>query len=202
MNMSSKLFSKLKNSKKYRELFIAGQINTGIPFQVRALRSARRWTQDKLGEESKMPQTVISRIESRSAGSLSIKTLLKIAAAFDVALVVRFVPFSEMIDWAENLSPEAVAPKSFEEEAEEAKKAISDAFTSNRTISTTHTFSALFGSSDKSAASTLSIKDDLLLHLLLEGKKNSGEANVEAKPITTSIQVAPLPTIETSTYIM
>jgi transcriptional regulator with XRE-family HTH domain len=58
-----------------------------------------------------MPQTVISRIENGDAASLSIKTLLKLAAAFDVALVVRFEPIDKLVHWVDNLSPEAMSPK-------------------------------------------------------------------------------------------
>jgi transcriptional regulator with XRE-family HTH domain len=106
----SKLFKRLKD-KKYRDRFVAGEVKRHIPFQLRALRTARNLTQVQLGAEAEMPQTVISRIENGSASELSIKTLLKLAAALDVALVVRFEPIDRLIDWVDNLSPETVSPK-------------------------------------------------------------------------------------------
>jgi transcriptional regulator with XRE-family HTH domain len=107
------MFQKVKD-KKYRSRFIAGQIKTGIPFQLRALRSARKLTQKGLGEAAQIPQTVISRIENGSGGNLSVKTLLKLAEAFDVALVIRFEPIDKLIDWADSLSPEVLAPEASE----------------------------------------------------------------------------------------
>jgi len=116
--MISKLIEKLKSSKKRRELFVAGQIKTGIPFQVRALRDKMGWTQVQLGNELGMTQTNVSRLESPGYGRLNITTLQRIAAVFDVALIVRFVSFSELVRWVDNLSPEVIAPESFERELE------------------------------------------------------------------------------------
>lgn len=107
---NSKLFKRLKD-KKYRNQFIAGEVRRAIPFQLRALRAERKWTQADLGKEAEMPQTVVSRIENGDAASLSIKTLLKLASAFDVALVVRFEPIDRLITWVDGLSPEAMSPR-------------------------------------------------------------------------------------------
>ncbi len=107
----SKLFKRLKE-KGYRDHFVAGEIKRLIPFQLRALRASRKWTQSELGNEANMPQTVISRIENGNAASLSIKTLLKLASALDVALVIRFEPIDSLIDWVDNLSPESMSPRS------------------------------------------------------------------------------------------
>ncbi len=116
--MITKLLQKLKASRKRRELFVAGQIKTGIPFQIRALRDKQGWTQGELGNRLGMTQTNISRLESPGYGRQNITTLQRIAAAFDVGLIVRFVPFSELVGWVDKLSPESVAPKSFDEEIE------------------------------------------------------------------------------------
>jgi transcriptional regulator with XRE-family HTH domain len=107
---NSKLFKRLKD-KKYRNQFIAGEVRRTIPFQLRALRAERKWTQADLGKEAEMPQTVVSRIENGDAASLSIKTLLKLATAFDVALVVRFEPIDRLITWVDGLSPEVMSPR-------------------------------------------------------------------------------------------
>jgi hypothetical protein len=65
----------------------------------------------------------ISRIESEDYGKQTITSLKRIAEAFDVALVVRFVPFGQYIDWLsgtpfldEGIRPEALAVPSFEDE--------------------------------------------------------------------------------------
>ena len=118
--MISKLIEKLKSSKKRRELFVAGQIKTGIPFQVRALRDKMGWTQAQLGAQLGMTQTNVSRLESPGYGRLNITTLQRIASVFDVALIVRFVSFSELARWVGNLSRDVISPKSFDEESEQS----------------------------------------------------------------------------------
>ena len=67
-----------------------------------------------------MNQNMIYRLENPSYGRATISTLKRIAAVFDVALVVRFVPFSQLIDWVtgtpfedKGLSPEALAVPGF-----------------------------------------------------------------------------------------
>lgn len=112
--INSKLFSKLKD-KKYRNLFIAGEIKRTIPFQMRALRGARGMSQADLATAAETQQSVISRIENRGAANLSIKTLLKLAEVFDVALVVRFEPIDNLIDWVDRLSPDVMSPNTSED---------------------------------------------------------------------------------------
>lgn len=107
---NSKLFKRLKD-RKYRQHFVAGEVRRTIPFQLRALRAERKWTQADLGRAAEMPQTVVSRIENGDGASLNIKTLLKLAAAFDVALVVRFEPLDRLIHWVDNLTPETMSPR-------------------------------------------------------------------------------------------
>lgn len=121
--MISKLIERLKKSKKHRELFVTSQVKNDIPFQIRALRDTEGWTQAELGRRLEMPQSVISRMENPDSGFLSIKTLLRVASVFDVALVVRFVPFGELIHWVESvpyevkgLSPQALAPLKFDKD--------------------------------------------------------------------------------------
>ena len=100
----SKLFAKLAD-KNYRNLFIKSQINRLIPYQLRGLRAKRQLTQAELAELAGTTQTVISRIENNGASNLSVKTLLKLAEAFDVALVVRFEPIDRFIKWVDDFSP-------------------------------------------------------------------------------------------------
>lgn len=112
----NKLISKLKN-KEYRDAFLAELITTGIPFQIRALREQRNLTQKQFGDQAKMAQETISRLEDPNYGKPNLKTLKRLASAFDVGLVVRFVPFSELVSWEINLSPESLEVLSFEQES-------------------------------------------------------------------------------------
>lgn len=100
--------------KEYRQAFVAAQISNGLPFQIRSTREDRGWTQCELAERVGMSQEAISRLESFSYGKFTLQTLKRLAAAFDVALVVRFVPFSEIVDWSAKLSPGDLAVPDFD----------------------------------------------------------------------------------------
>jgi transcriptional regulator with XRE-family HTH domain len=80
---------------------VEGHAKDTIAFQIRQLRKAEGWEQRDLARELGNPklQPMISRYENPDYGRYSITTLLELAAAFDVALAVRFVPFSELVEW-------------------------------------------------------------------------------------------------------
>lgn len=100
--------------KEYRDLFVAEEIDTGLPFQIRALRKDRGWSQRELAERVGMTQEGVSRLENLNYGRFTIATLKRLASVFDVALVVRFEPFSRLVDWTASLSPEDLAVPDYE----------------------------------------------------------------------------------------
>ncbi len=100
--------------REYRQAFVSAQISSGLPFQIRTTREDRGWTQGELAERVGMSQEAISRLESFSYGKFTLSTLKRLAAAFDVALIVRFVPFSELVDWSANLTPQDLAVPAFD----------------------------------------------------------------------------------------
>jgi transcriptional regulator with XRE-family HTH domain len=113
----------VRRGKQTRAQFVSSQIDKGIAYQLRALRDRQELSQEKLAELVGMNQNAISRLESPRYGRPTISTLKRLAAAFDVALVVRFVPFSYLVKWVsgtpfvENgLSTERLAVPSFDEE--------------------------------------------------------------------------------------
>jgi len=59
-------------------------------------------------------QPMISRYENPDYGKYSVQTLLELADAFDVALVVHFAPFSELVDWDLKSGSEKINPSSFD----------------------------------------------------------------------------------------
>src|SRR4051794_39591579 len=127
INTSSNVFQKLKDRKR-RSRFIANQIKNAFAFQVRALRKAREMSQQELAKEADTTQALISRIERDGATNLSVQTLLKIADAFDVALVVRLEPIDRLLHWVDGLSPDSMSfPKSEEILAEMEAEAMSSA---------------------------------------------------------------------------
>lgn len=100
----------------YRREFAEENISTGLAFQIRLLRESRGWTQEELAQRTGQAQASISRLENPNYGRHSLTTLKRLAAAFDVAMAVRFVAFSELVDWALSLTPRRLAPPSFSEE--------------------------------------------------------------------------------------
>lgn len=107
MSMKTQLRSLLAGlrDKSYRALFVETEIETLIPFQIRAMRKKQGWNQKELARHAGMTQARISVLENPSyEGAVNVKTLVKLASAFDVALVVRFVPFSELAEWTSRLS--------------------------------------------------------------------------------------------------
>lgn len=110
------LVSRLTRDKQYRDLFVENEIAVGIPFQIRAMREKKNWTQGELGKRTNKRQSVISQLENPDYVKFTLNTLKSLASAFDVALMVRFVPFSEIISRAANLSEEDVAVPSFSED--------------------------------------------------------------------------------------
>lgn len=77
------------------------------------LREARGWTQKQLAEKCGMRQSRISTLEDPNYENFEAATLRRLASAFDVALTIRFIPFSELAGWTATLSPEKLTPKDF-----------------------------------------------------------------------------------------
>lgn len=113
--MLNRLLGKLQ-SKKYRGAYVAAETATGIAYQIRALREQRQWTQDELGQRLGKRQNAVSRLEDPDYGRLSVKTLVELASAFDVGLLVKFVPFGQMIMEIADRSPQGLEVASFSEE--------------------------------------------------------------------------------------
>jgi transcriptional regulator with XRE-family HTH domain len=106
-----------------RQYFYEEHIETGLPVQIRELRKKRKMTQAKLADVMGCDQSNISEWENPNYEyTPQIGTLMRLANAFDVPLIVRFGSWQELLEWDKGLSPEKVAPESFEEFAERIGK--------------------------------------------------------------------------------
>lgn len=90
------MWIKFRN-KAFRDAFSNAQLATGMAAQIQTMREDRNLTQAELAEASGMAQSRISLLEDPSYDRMSIGTLKRIASAFDVALTVKFVPYSEIL---------------------------------------------------------------------------------------------------------
>ena len=115
LNSISELWAKLEN-KEYREGYVEGQFDIEVPFQIRALRRARGWTQADLAKHSDIPESQIAELEDPDSGPPSVQILHKLCAAFDVGLLVQFVSFSELVRRESEFDPETFNAVSFSDD--------------------------------------------------------------------------------------
>lgn len=86
---------------EYRRGSVSERVSSGVALQIRANRDSRHLTQAELGALADMKQNTISRLEDPdSESSPTLRTLDRLAAAFDCGLIVAFVSFADYIDWA------------------------------------------------------------------------------------------------------
>jgi transcriptional regulator with XRE-family HTH domain len=101
---------------EFRHEYMMDQVRSFIAFQIRALREqpGRRWSQGDLAKKSGKTQSVISRMEDPDYGKLSLQSLLEIAIAYDLPLLVQFVEWDDWLARMSNLSPSALRKRSFD----------------------------------------------------------------------------------------
>jgi transcriptional regulator with XRE-family HTH domain len=103
--------------REYRESFVATHLTNNISAQIYCTREARGWTQQQLADATGMAQTRICLMENSSYESYTITTLKRLASAYDVALVVRFEPYSHLLDWATQTTPDQMAVCEFNKDS-------------------------------------------------------------------------------------
>jgi len=102
-------------------MFLESHLDEKLAFQIRSLRGDL--TQREMENRTRIVQQSISRLENPYYGKASLTTLKKIAAACDVALLVEFVPYSQLVNRItgtpyieRGFSPETMNVPGFDEE--------------------------------------------------------------------------------------
>ncbi len=113
-----KLWAKF-GSKKYREAYVGAHLKRSVPFQIKAMRDRRGWSQVELAERAGLTQGAVSRAEDPDYGNLTFNTVIRIAAGFDVAFVGAFVRFSELARRASIQNEDSVQVVEFQKDATE-----------------------------------------------------------------------------------
>lgn len=118
MNIAEEMWTKLA-SKRYREEFALSVLKRSVAFQIKTLRKKHCGSQAILAERAKLTQGVVSRAEDQDYGNLTFNTVGRIAGGLDMAFVGKFVSFSDLVRYFDELSERRLASiPTFEEEAE------------------------------------------------------------------------------------
>lgn len=99
MNERSDLISRLCSKRDFRSSYLRAKLNVLISSQIFALRKRFFGTQEAFAEATDMKQSRVSAMETPGATNFNLETLIRVAATSKVGLVVKFVPFSEMLRW-------------------------------------------------------------------------------------------------------
>ncbi len=104
MFQSKNLAASFQN-RDYRNGYVQSFFDELLAGQIKSVRESRGWTQADLAKAIGTSQPVISRFESDDYSSWSLNSLRRVAEALDVALSVKFVPFSEALREIRSFSP-------------------------------------------------------------------------------------------------
>lgn len=102
--------------KEYRHGLVNAQIEVDLPLQLRAIRKQQDLKQPQLADRAGMKQSRISKMEKPGGAHFTLETLKRLAKALDVALIVRFAPFSELVRWSEGFDPDSFSVPKFEDD--------------------------------------------------------------------------------------
>ena len=100
---------------EYRHAAMEANVSNLIAWQVRLNREERGLTQSQLGGLMGTKQSAISKLEDPEAGDVQLSTLIKAAHAFDCALLVRFMDYSEFASATVDVRTERLYAGAFSE---------------------------------------------------------------------------------------
>ena len=92
-------------------------LSSYIALQIKTLRQQRGWSQAELAQRAGMKQSRISAMEQADYSGWNLRTLQRLAAAFDLAFVAGFESFGRMLDSMTSISRATLERPSFEEDS-------------------------------------------------------------------------------------
>ncbi len=96
-----------------RHIYADDFLNTYIASQLKVLREDHGWTQQRLAERAGMRQERISVLEDVNYESWSVRTLKRLAKAFDLRLSIKFESFGSFLREFDEFSRDALTRPSF-----------------------------------------------------------------------------------------
>lgn len=93
----------------YRKGFVRSKIDIRLPFQMRAMLESRGWNKSDLARRTGMTEHRISGILLGRTRP-DVEALLRFSEAFDCGIIVRFAPFSELVQEENSLDPNLRIP--------------------------------------------------------------------------------------------
>jgi len=106
-----------QSDKAARRAFVESEAGAFIAHQIRAMRTQRDWSQKELAQRIGTTQAAISRLEDSSYGRISLKTMVELSRAFDVAPVLMFKSTVHLVQERWVIDRSSMEVPSFEEEA-------------------------------------------------------------------------------------
>src|ERR1035441_9022428 len=106
------------NDPDYRHVYDEGFLNSSIATQIKVLREERGWTQAHLAGKAKMNQSRVSELEDVNFNSWTIRTLRKLARAYDLRLKISFEEFGTLLHDFRNLNRAGLTRRSFASDPE------------------------------------------------------------------------------------
>ena len=101
----------------YRHAYVDEFTDAFIATQIKVIREQQDLTQVQLAEKAGMKQSQVSALEDVNNRSWKVRTLKKIARAFDLVLVVRFEPFGKVLPDIGRLDRATLERTSFSDDA-------------------------------------------------------------------------------------
>lgn len=107
------------DDKEYAHAYMEDFSNMAIAAQIKTLREQRGWTQKELAKFSGMKQERICTLEDIDYNAWTIKTLRKLAKAFDLTVKLSFEKFSNGILDVTKINAETLKRTSRQEDLKE-----------------------------------------------------------------------------------
>lgn len=101
---------------EYREAYMEACVEQNIAWQIKFNREKRNVSQRWLAKTIGTQQSAISRLEDPSYGKLNLKSIIKIAHAFQCALSVKLISYSDLAEESKSFTKHSVIVEPFEEQ--------------------------------------------------------------------------------------